>query len=98
MSGSTGSGKESAPCRTTRSKLLGGIDGRRFLTPAPAGNTVGDELKIATNGKSRVIGNLAQSSLGNPTGRSYADGAFWVERRQEHSQQLLLLCGSAGLG
>jgi len=37
-------------------KLPGGSDGKAVLTRRLLVNTVGDELKIATNGKSRVIG------------------------------------------
>jgi predicted AlkP superfamily pyrophosphatase or phosphodiesterase len=52
----------------------GGSSPRRMLV-----NTVGDELKIATNGKSRVIGiSLKARSAILPVGHM-ADGAFWVE-------------------
>jgi predicted AlkP superfamily pyrophosphatase or phosphodiesterase len=59
-------------------KLLGGSEGgaspRRLLV-----STLGDELKIASNGKSHVIGvSLKDRSAILPVGHM-ADGAFWVE-------------------
>src|SRR5229473_7841202 len=54
----------------------GGASPRRLLV-----STVGDELKIASGGKSRVIGiSLKDRSAILPVGHM-ADGAFWVEAK-----------------
>ncbi|HTM50680.1 MAG TPA: alkaline phosphatase family protein [Bryobacteraceae bacterium] len=54
----------------------GGASPRRLLV-----STLGDEMKVVSNGKSRVIGvSLKDRSAILPVGRM-ADGAFWVEAK-----------------
>lgn len=75
------SGKRVTSVSDDALKLLGGTtesgsSPRRMLV-----NTVGDELKIASNGKSRVFSvSLKDRSAILPVGLM-ADGAFWVEAK-----------------
>ena len=75
------SGKRVTSVEDDSVKLLGGsseggASPRRLLV-----DTVGDELKIASSGKSRVIGiSLKDRSAILPAGHM-ADGAFWIEAK-----------------
>jgi hypothetical protein len=62
-------------------KLLGGAGGTGASPHNLRVSTVGDELKIATGGKGKVIGiSLKDRSAILPAGHS-ADGAFWFDNR-----------------
>lgn len=75
------SGKRITSVEDASVKLLGGsseggASPRRFLV-----DTIGDELKMASGGKSRVIGiSLKDRSAILPAGHM-ADGAFWIEAK-----------------
>jgi predicted AlkP superfamily pyrophosphatase or phosphodiesterase len=61
-------------------KLLGGREGASGMSPAKMiGSTIGDELKLASNGQSRVVGvSLKDRSAILPAGKR-PNGAYWYD-------------------
>ena len=75
------SGKRVTSVSDDAVKLLGGATEGGSSPHRLLVNTVGDELKIATSGKSRVFSvSLKDRSAILPAGKM-ADGAFWVEAK-----------------
>src|SRR5262245_19766823 len=61
-------------------KLLGGREGARGMSPSKLiGSTIGDELKLASNGQSKVIGiSLKDRSAILPAGK-HPNAAYWFD-------------------
>lgn len=61
-------------------KLLGGHDGVTGMSPSRmAGSTVGDELKLASGGRAKVVGvSLKDRSAILPSGK-HPNGAYWFD-------------------
>jgi len=66
----------------TKVKLLGGTEGVAGMSPAKQlGSTIGDELKLASIGQSKVVGiSFKDRSAILPAGKS-PNGAYWYDAR-----------------
>ena len=75
------SGKRITSVTDGKVKLLGGRDGAAGMSPSRMlGSTIGDELKLATGGQSRVVGvSLKDRSAILPSGK-HPNGAYWFDQ------------------
>jgi hypothetical protein len=60
-------------------RYLGNYTADRFSPQALRASTLGDELKIASNGQSRVYALAPHAAEAILAGGQYADGAFWID-------------------